>query len=172
MPFCLLASALIRPASTANASPPDQTFSHASLQHGLEHASQQITLTEAAMPVLGERRVIRHRAIQAQPAEPPVGQIEVNLLTQPPLRSDAEAISDQEHSNHELGIDGRSTDATVERRQVPPDLLKIAKPVDRPEPVVGGNMPFERELIEQRSLFDLPMPHHDLQSCQLDRLNH
>jgi hypothetical protein len=33
-------------------------------------------------------------------------------------------------------------------------------------------MPFERELIEQRSLFDLPMSHHDLQSCQLDRLNH
>ncbi len=31
-------------------------------------------------------------------------------------------------------------------------------------------MPFERELVEQRSLFDLPMPHHDLQSCQLDRL--
>jgi hypothetical protein len=38
--------------------------------------------------------------------------------------------------------------------------------------VVRGNMLFERELIEQRSLFDLPMPHHDLQSCQLDRLNH
>jgi hypothetical protein len=33
-------------------------------------------------------------------------------------------------------------------------------------------MSFERELIEQCSLFDLPMPHHDLQSCQLDRLNH
>jgi hypothetical protein len=27
-------------------------------------------------------------------------------------------------------------------------------------------------LLEQRSLFDSPMPHHDLQSCQLDRLNH
>jgi hypothetical protein len=32
-------------------------------------------------------------------------------------------------------------------------------------------MSFERKLIEQRSLFDLPMSHHDLQSCQLDRLN-
>jgi len=30
----------------------------------------------------------------------------------------------------------------------------------------------ERELIEQRSLFDLPMPHHNLQSCKLSRLNH
>jgi hypothetical protein len=33
--------------------------------------------------------------------------------------------------------------------------------------VVGWDMPFERELIEQSDLFDLPMPHHDLQSCQL-----
>jgi hypothetical protein len=28
-------------------------------------------------------------------------------------------------------------------------------------------MPFERELVEQRSLFDLPMSHHGLQSCQI-----
>src|SRR5262245_7841589 len=30
---------------------------------------------------------------------------------------------------------------------------------------------FERELIKQRSLFDLPMPHHDSQSCLSQRLN-
>jgi hypothetical protein len=61
---------------------------------------------------------------------------------------------------------------TVERRQVLPDLFKVDKSVDRPEQVVAGDMPLQRELIEQRSLFDLPMSHHDLQSCQLDRLNH
>jgi len=33
------------------------------------------------------------------------------------------------------------------------------------------NKTLERGLIEQRSLFDLPIPHHDLQSCQLYRLN-
>jgi hypothetical protein len=50
-----------------------------------------------------------------------------------------------------------SNDATVEGRQVLPDLLKVDKPVHRPEQVVGGDVPLERELIEQRSLFDLPM---------------
>ena len=58
--------------------------------------------------------MIRHRPIQTEPTEPPVGQIEVDLLTQAPLRSDAEAVSDQEHPNHELGIDGGSTDETKE----------------------------------------------------------
>ncbi|RXH39751.1 hypothetical protein XH94_17975 [Bradyrhizobium zhanjiangense] len=92
--------------------------------------------------------------------------------SQAPLRSDAEAVTDQEHPDHQLGIDRRSTDAAIERRQVPPDLFKIDKPVNQPQQVISRDMSFERELIEQRGLFDLPMPHHDLQSCQLDRLNH
>jgi hypothetical protein len=37
--------------------------------------------------------------------------------------------------------------------------------------MVSRNVPFERKLIEQRSLFDLTMSHHDLQSCLLQRLN-
>jgi hypothetical protein len=32
-------------------------------------------------------------------------------------------------------------------------------------------VPLKRELIEQSSLFDLPMSHHDLQSCLSQRLN-
>jgi hypothetical protein len=86
----------------------------------------------------------------------------VDLITQPPLRSNAEAVTDQQHPDHQFGINRRSTNTTVERRQVPPNLLKVDKPIDRPQQVVGGNMLLERELIEQRSLFDLPVPHHDL----------
>ena len=122
---------------------PDQPLLDAAAQDALEHATEEIALPEAAMPVLGKRRVIRHHPIQTEPTEPPVGQIEVNLIAQTPLRSNAEAVSDQEHPNHELGIDGGSTDATVERRQVLPDLLKIDKPVDRPQQMVGGDMLFK-----------------------------
>jgi hypothetical protein len=56
------------------------------------------------MPVLGESRVIRHRTLQAEPAEPPVGQIEVNFIAQTPLRSDPEAVADQEHPDHQFEI--------------------------------------------------------------------
>src|SRR6185312_15748926 len=150
----------------------DQPLLDAAAQNALEYATEEIALPEAAMPVLGERRVIWHRPIQTEPAEPSVGQIEVNLIAQAPLRSDAEAVTDQEHPDHQLGINRRPTDATVEGRQIPPDLLKVDKPVDRPQLVVSGYMLLERKLIEQRSLFDLPVSHHDLQSCQLDRLNH
>jgi hypothetical protein len=60
------------------------------------------------MPVLGECRVIRDCAIQTQPAEPPVGQIEVDLIAQAPLRSNAEAVTDQEYRIISSGaIEGR-----------------------------------------------------------------
>jgi hypothetical protein len=44
--------------------------------------------------------MIRHRSIQTEPAEPTVGQIEVNLIAQAPFRSNAEAVADQEHPDH------------------------------------------------------------------------
>jgi hypothetical protein len=60
--------------------PVDQPLCHAAPNHGLEQLSQQIAIAEAAMPILGERRVVRHRAIEAEPTEPAVGEVQVHLL--------------------------------------------------------------------------------------------
>src|SRR5450755_2042903 len=51
----------------------------------LEHLAQKIAVAKAAMAVLGKGRVVGHVAIEAKAAEPAIGQIEVNLVTQPPL---------------------------------------------------------------------------------------
>ncbi len=110
----------------------DQSLLDAAAQDALEHSTEEIVLPEATMPVLGERRVIRHRTVQTEAAEPPVGQIEVGLIAQAPLRSDAEAVTDQEHPDHQLRIDRRPTNATIEWRQVSPDLFEVDKPIDRP----------------------------------------
>jgi hypothetical protein len=59
IPFCRLASALIRLASIAKASPLDQSLADAALQERLEDAPQQIALAEAAIPVLREGRLAR-----------------------------------------------------------------------------------------------------------------
>jgi hypothetical protein len=42
----------------------NQLLLDAAAQHALEHATKEVTLPEAAMPVFGKRRVIRHRPIQ------------------------------------------------------------------------------------------------------------
>ena len=58
----------------------------------------------------------------------------------------------------------------VEARQLAPDLVQLDKPVDRAQQMIGRNALFQRELIEQRSLLDLPMSDHELQSCRSIRL--
>jgi hypothetical protein len=63
----------------------DQPFRDAAGDRRLEQLAEQIALTKAAVPVLGEGRVVRHRAVQAQPAEPAIGEVEVNLFAQAPL---------------------------------------------------------------------------------------
>jgi hypothetical protein len=140
-------------------------------QDRLENPTKKIALTEAAMPVLAEGGVIGDSAVEPEPTEPSIGQIEMNLLAQPPLRTYAEAVAYDEHSDHKLGVDRWPSDAAVKTSQLPFQLAEFDKPVYRPEQMVGRNVPFERKLIEQRSLFDLPMSHHDLQSCLPQGLN-
>src|SRR3954453_22793595 len=57
--------------------------------------------------------MVGHIAVQPKPAEPAVGQIEMNLLAEPKLRADAEAIADQQHPDHQFGLDQRAPDHAV-----------------------------------------------------------
>src|SRR5665213_1647557 len=82
-----------------------------------------------------------------------------------------QAVAHDQHAHHQFGIDRRPTDGAVEGSQLPPQLSKLDEPVDRPQQMIGRNVSFERKLVEQSSLIDLPMSHHDLQSCLSQRLN-
>ncbi len=48
--------------------------------------------------------MIWHAAIETEPAEPPIRQIEVDFLAQASLGADAKAIADNQHPHHELRI--------------------------------------------------------------------
>ena len=60
-------------------------FLHAARNHGLEQLAQEIALAETAVAVLGKGRMIRDVAVEPQATEPAIGQIEVDLVAQPPL---------------------------------------------------------------------------------------
>ena len=135
---CRLASALIRLASTAKPSPPTSPSAMQRRDRRLEQLAQQIAVAEAPMPVLREGRVVGHRAVQAEPAEPAIGEIEVNLFAQPPLRADAEAVTDDQHPDHQLRIDRRPARLAVERPQLLADVAEVHEPVDRPQQVIAG----------------------------------
>jgi len=63
---------------------------------------------------LGECGVIRDPVAQIEAAEPAICQVQMHLFAQPPLRTDAEAITNQQHSDQQLGIDGGTAGVAVE----------------------------------------------------------
>src|SRR5580693_5972836 len=117
------------------------------------------------MSVLREGRMIGDMPVEPKPAKPSICQIEVDFLAQPPLRSNAEAIAHDQHSDHQLWINRWPANRAAECRQFPSHILQLDEPVDGAQQMISWNVPLWRKLIEQRSLFDLPMSHHDSQSC-------
>ena len=113
-----LASALIRLASTAKPSPPTRPSAMQRRDDRLEQLAQQVALAEAAVAVLREGRVVGHVAVQPQPAEPAIGEVEMNLLAEPPLGPDAEAVAHQQHADQQLGVDRGAADRAVEWREM------------------------------------------------------
>lgn len=118
-----------------------------------------------AAPVLRHSRSLRavvgHVTVEPKPAEPALCQVEVNLLAQAPLRANAEAVTDQQHPDHQLGGDRGMSDRAVEDRQFSPQPIEVHEPVDRSQQMIGRNVPLKRKLIEQRDLLNSLMSHHD-----------
>ena len=84
--------------------------------------------------------MVRHVAVEAEPAEPAIGEVQMHLLAQPPLRADAEAIADNQHPDHQLRIDRRSPNRAVERRQVSPNFGQVDEAVDRSQEMISRHM--------------------------------
>src|SRR3546814_5062737 len=96
----------------------------------LEQLAEQIAVAEAAMPVLREGRVIGHSAVEPQPAEPTIREVQMHLLAQPPLRTDPHEIADDQHPDHQLRIDRRPTRVAIIRPKVFSDIAQLHEPVD------------------------------------------
>jgi hypothetical protein len=135
-------------------------FLNAPRDHGLKQLTQEIALAEPAVTVLGKGRMVRHIAVQPQAAEPAVGQIEVDLPAQPPLRANAEAIADDQHPDHQLGIDRGPSNVAIVGPEVRPQAGQIDEAVDLAQQVIVRDMLLEAEAVERRLLHHPPLTHH------------
>jgi hypothetical protein len=104
--------------------------------------------------------VIRNRAVQPEPAEPAIREIEMHFLAQPPLGADAEAVADDQHPHHQLGIDRGTTGVAIERSEVFAQLVEFEKSIDAAQQMVGWNVIFEVEGIKQSLLPARLRTHH------------
>ena len=88
----------------------------------------------------------------------------MHLLAQPALRADAEAVADDQHPDHQLGIDRRPPGLAVEGPQVLADAGQVDEAIDRAQQVIRRDVPLQAELVEQRLLHHRPLAHHRLAS--------
>jgi hypothetical protein len=91
--------------------------------------------------------MIGNLVIEIEPAEPPISQVQLNLLAQPPLEADAVAVANDQHPDQELRIDRRSTDVAIERCQL---LAQVSQHlhynrIDPAQEMARRNAPFEVE---------------------------
>ena len=92
--------------------------------------------------------MVRDLAIQTEPTEPAICEIEMNLLAQAALRPYAHAIADDQHADHQLRIDRGATGAAVERLQPLTEAIEIKMPVDASQHVIERDMVVEAEIIK------------------------
>jgi len=137
----------------------DQARSHALPHHMLEQPPEQVAVAEAPVPVFGERGVVGNVALETEPAEPAIGQIEVHFVAQAPLGANGEGVTDQQHADHQLGIDRGAAGGGVIRRQRAADLAEVQYGVDPAQEMVCWDMALEIEAIEQAPRLVLPSHH-------------
>jgi hypothetical protein len=82
----------------------------------------------------------------------------MNLLAQPPLRVNAEAIANDQHPDHQLGIDRRPPDVAIVGPYVHANLGQVDAPVDLSRQMIVGNVPLKAEAVEQRLLITRRSP--------------
>jgi hypothetical protein len=82
------------------------------------------------------------------------------FLAQPPLGTDTEAITDDQHPNHQLWINRRSANVAIERGKVPTQVLEVQETIYAAQEVVRGNVFIEVEGVKQTTLIAAALTHH------------
>ncbi len=104
--------------------------------------------------------MVRDFVLQTQAAEPAVGQVQLHLVAQTPLRADRIAVADQKHANHQLGANRRTTKVTIVRLHLATQPTQIKNRVDPPQQMIARNHVFQVELVEKTVLPAHQFAHH------------
>src|SRR2546430_8598368 len=118
--------------------------------------------------------MVRNLIVEIELAEPAIGKVQCTLRAQPPFMTNAIAVTNQEHPDHQLGIDRGSADVAVKRLQL---FVQIAQNrcrehIDPSQQVVGRDHLVEAKLVKELPLISVLPPHHRRLSCRLLSRNH
>ncbi len=95
------------------------------------------------MTVLRKSGMIRYAAIKTEPTEPAIRQVQMDLAAQSAFRTDAKAIADKQHADHQFRINRWPARVTVKTGQLSSNCRQIDKAVDRAKHVISGDVAFD-----------------------------
>src|SRR3954469_6833152 len=81
--------------------------------HLVKEQAIETTGLKPPIAVLGESGMVGNSTGQPEAAKPAISQVQMYLPAQSPLRANAIGIADQEHTEHQFGIDRRATGVAV-----------------------------------------------------------
>ncbi len=115
----------------------------------------------AAATVLRQRRGVEHLVGQLEPQKPAVGDVDLDLAHQLPLRTNAEQVADEQRLEHQGRVERRpAVVGAVERRRQVMDEGKVDHPVDLAKQVILRDQLVEPHNLE-RGLFRGGSLQHD-----------
>ena len=86
----------------------------------------------------------------------------MNLVAKPALGPNAHAVADDQHADHQLGIDRGPAHLAVKRLQRLAEIIEGEVAVNAPEHVIGRDVVVEAEVVEQLSWCRLNAHHRRL----------
>ena len=94
--------------------------------------------------------MVRNLVVKIEAAEPAIGEVQLDLLAQPPLKAYAVAVANDQHPDHQLGVDRWSADLAVERHQLLAKLTQYPghNRIDPAQQMARWDTPFEVEQVK------------------------
>ena len=109
----------------------------------LEDTAENVTVTEPLIAGARERRMIRDLVFDREPAEPAIGEVHLHVTAQSSLRADDKRIADDQHADHQLGINRGPTVVGIMGRQLGMDPRQVENRSDLANQVIVRNSLFK-----------------------------
>src|SRR5580704_15839882 len=107
-----------------------------------------------------EHRMVGDPVLDAKLAEPSIGEIDLHLRAQLPLRADRKHVTHNQHPDHQHRINRRPTRVRVVGRQLLVHPIKIENAVDLPNQMIRRHYLVEIKRVEKLTLAALSPSHH------------
>src|SRR5450432_1613718 len=104
--------------------------------------------------------MIRDSVLDAELAEPAIGEVHLHFTADQPLRADRKHIPHDQHPDHQFRIDRRATHRRIVRCKFAAKPRQIEGSIDLPYQVIFGDRIAKTKLVEQLTLVTLQTAHH------------